>query len=127
MSYKKEAIAELIPIIKKAGFVVYVAKSGTYGFYTDKAGKKLISFQGEFCGLVFSTNYQSLSGSGAGSGCRITHDPIIPTVEDIKSFYNGPLWYGNCLTRRNIEGITGPTTLKQCLKNYQWSSKYKRA
>lgn len=64
-NYKTEAVAKLAQEIAKAGFRVFIAKTGTYGFYTDAAGSRVVSFQYDFAGFRYGGNYKSKkSGTG---------------------------------------------------------------
>ena len=40
--YEKEAAQAVVQAIKAAGFRAFLAESGTYGFYTDADGSKII-------------------------------------------------------------------------------------
>ncbi len=107
--YQVEIIEELIPKIQKAGFRVFIAERGTYGFYTDKEGSKVISFQADLGGVSFSGNYRSKQD---GTGWRIG--------ENLTEFANVfvapvPYWASSNYTI---------TTLEQHLAQYQSSSKY---
>lgn len=65
-----DIIKDLKERLESFGFVVYVAKSGTYGVYTDLEGKTLTSFQYDRLeGLTYSGNYKGI-GCNIGSGWR---------------------------------------------------------
>ena len=108
-----EIINEYAQEALTAGFRVFIAERGTYGFFTDKEGKKVVSFGVEFGGIKLSGNYKSSQprqcGTGWGFGEYLT---------PIEAFNAGaPRW------------ATGGhswayTTLDQHLKAYQASSKY---
>lgn len=66
--YKTEAIKQLAAEIKRAGFRVFIAERGTYGFYTDTDGTRVVSFQYDLCGMTFSGNYKTSNPRGTGSG-----------------------------------------------------------
>lgn len=114
-NYKVEAVQELAQEIKKAGFRVFIAKSGTYGFYTDEAGSRVVSFQFDLGGFKFSGNYKSKScGTGWGMGESYSYSP-----EGFRNMFksNPPQW------ATNGEAVT-INTLEQHLKTYQSSSQY---
>lgn len=118
MSYyetKKAATMELAQAIKAAGYRVFIAERGTYGFFTDEAGSRVVSFQNELAGFRFSGNYMSKScGTGWGLGEVHTFDK--PNFDSLFES-NPPRWD----TRG--EAVT-VTTLEQHLATYQKSSKY---
>ena len=68
MTYKEKYIAELAQDIKAAGFRVFLAESGTHGFYTDDQGSKIVSFQLDILTPTFSGNYDTSNPSQAGQG-----------------------------------------------------------
>ena len=77
-NYKTEGIKELAETIKKEGFRVFIAKNGEYGFYTDREGKRVCSFQYDILDIVFSGNYISTnSGSGWRIGTAIGFDEML--------------------------------------------------
>jgi len=114
MGYEKELVAELVNEIKAAGFRVFVAESGTYGFYTDAEGTRVVSFGVDLGSTKFSGNYstdcpsQCGTGWGLGSG---RHD----FREMFESY--APRWAVG-------DAKVSYTTLAQHLKTYQASSKY---
>jgi len=118
MTYKTEAVAELAQTIKAAGFRVFIAKSGTYGFYTDEAGSRVVSFQFDLGGFKFSGNYKSdqprQTGTGWGMG-----ESVDVSASGLKSMFesNPPQW----ATRGAVCKLT---TLAQHLATYQKSSVY---
>lgn len=111
MSYAKEAVIELAERIKKEGFRVFIAECGTYGFYTDQAGSKVVSFQFGVGGFTFAGNYKSSPLRGTGWG--------LPDSSDFQFMFDQypPLW----AVGRSEWTFT---TLEQHLKTYQQSSKY---
>lgn len=118
MNYKIEATQQLAQEIKAAGFRVFIAKSGTYGFYTDETGSRVVSFQFDLGGFKFSGNYKTdqprITGSGWGLG-----DGGSFTAEGFRSMFesNPPQW----AVRQSNWKLT---TLEQHLKTYQASSQY---
>lgn len=107
-SYKEEIIQELAKDIQSKGYRVFIAESGTYGFYTDS--KRVVCFQSDLGGIVFSGNYIS-SKSGTGWGLETN------TYKHMIESY-APGWI------TNHDKIT-MITLEQHLDRYQKSSKYK--
>lgn len=117
-NYKKEMIAELAAKIQKAGFRVFLAAKGTYGFYTDKEGTRVISFQVDLCHISFSGNYITDRPRQTGTGWRITDD----IVNDFKEVFNAspPNWATCGATWRF-------TTIEDHFNRYLKSSKYKES
>lgn len=110
MTYKTEAVAQLAQEIKAAGFRVFIAKSGTYGFFTNEEGSKVVSFQYDLGGFKFSGNYKSKScGTGWGLDDGMTFDEMIKA--------SAPRW----ATKGEAVKCT---TLEQHLATYQQSSVY---
>lgn len=119
MSYADQVkyIQELAQDIKSQGFIVYIANSGNYGFFTDTEGKHVVSFgfRGHF-ELKFSGTYRALksgdatyTGTGWGLPEGLTFDEMINATP--------PKWATKGLCVRK-------TTLEQHLAAYQLSSKY---
>lgn len=107
--YDKKLVAELVPQIKAAGFRVFVAERGTYGFYTDKDGERVVSFGVGLSGVTFSGNCRSRR---CGTGWRLDRAPFVEML-----WRSPPDW----ATRG--EAVT-LTTLQQHLDTYQKSSRY---
>lgn len=118
MEYKKQVINELSQAIINAGYRVFIAESGTYGFFTDNEGTKVISFQYDLGSVSFSGNYKTDNGRQTGTGWRIS-EQIDLTKSGIDSLFNTipPRWaVGNSNWKF--------TTLDQHLNTYQRSSRY---
>ena len=115
--YKQEAIKELATNLVNYGYDVYIAKSGTYGFYTD--GKKVISFSYQF-GIKVSGNYISTKPSQCGTGWIIIDNLTTITQEQAKQFIEmiAPNWAINNYEFRY-------TTPNEIIKNYS-SSEFKK-
>jgi len=107
--YEIEILAPVIAGIREAGFRVFIAEKGNYGFYTDKEGSKVISFQSDLGGVSFSGNYKSKYD---GTGWRIGEN-----FTEFKNIFKAPVPYW---ASRNYK----ITTLEQHLDQYQSSSKY---
>jgi len=105
--YKRKYMAELVAMIQKEGLRVFIAERGTYGFYTDNTGKRIVSFQLD-SSLTFSGNYKSKSN---GTGWRICEG--LPSNFTKLLSINSPFEFDHY------------TTLDEHLNMYQKSSKYK--
>jgi hypothetical protein len=117
-NYKTEAVAELAQSIKAAGFRVFIAKSGTYGFYTDEAGSRIVSFQFDLGGFKFSGNYKTDQPRSTGNGWGFGEGVDI-SASGLRSMFEStpPQWA--------VRGANWElTTLEQHLKTYQASSQY---
>lgn len=116
MSWKIEATKELAKNIKASGFRVFVSKDGegTYGFYTDAEGSKIVSFQLNLGGFNFTGNYKTDQPRSTGTGWQLNQSTG-RTYQDM--FNEPPTW--------SLRGASWKyTTLEQHLKTYQASSKY---
>lgn len=118
MSYKVEAVKELAAQIKQAGFRVFIAKSGTYGFYTDEAGCRIVSFQFDLGGFKFSGNYKTDQPRSTGNGWGFG-ESVSVSAEGLRTMLksNPPQWAVRDANYRL-------TTLEQHLATYQASSQY---
>jgi hypothetical protein len=123
--YKRETIEELAKNLIAAGYRVFISKTGTYGFYTDKEGTKIISFQMDLLSVSASGNYKTSEPSRTGGGWQITdcfscfnRYPSVNKVEADKVFNAyPPSWALGSATFKY-------TTLEQHLKQYGQSSGY---
>lgn len=114
MSWKIEATQELAKNIKASGFRVFIAKSGTYGFYTDAEGSKIVSFQLDLGGFNFTGNYKTDMPTQCGTGWQLNQSTG-RTYQDM--FNECPTW--------SLRGANWKfTTLAQHLATYQASSVY---
>lgn len=120
-SYKVEAVAEIAAAILAAGFRVFVAESGTYGFYTDTEGKTVVSFQFDLGGFKFSGNYkprQATDGRYTGTGWimgnsyAVTRDGLQTMLDS-----HAPHWATNGLPVDRASLVTH-------LRGYQSSSRF---
>lgn len=115
-NYNRELIKETAKEIKSHGFRVFIAERGTYGFYTDAEGSRVVSFEADLCGLRFSGNYQSQT---CGTGWGLKSPPSLSKSDlDRTLFSTAPLW------ATQGERVSY-TTLEKKLAIYQSSSKYK--
>jgi hypothetical protein len=116
MSYRQELAAEMAEKIKKQGFRVFLAERGTYGFYTDKEGSKIISFQVDGLRFSLSGNYKTSRPQNTGTGWRITEEGRGADFKQVFEAYP-PYWAVG-------DAAWHYTTLDQHLDTYQSSSKY---
>ena len=115
--YEKEAAQAVVQAIKAAGFRAFLAESGTYGFYTDADGSKIISFQcNGIEGPKFSGNYKTSAPRQTGTGWRISDDF---NASDLDKYFNAspPHWAVSCAKWEF-------TSLADHQATYQASSKY---
>lgn len=84
------AIQEVARSITAAGFKVFIAEKGTYGYYTDERGSRVVSFQVDIVEVTFSGDYIS---KRCGTGWRI--DP--KDYNDFKRmlYAHAPQWATN--------------------------------
>lgn len=118
MTYKTEAVAALAQEIKAAGFRVFIAKSGTHGFYTDEGGTRVVSFQFDLGGFKFSGNYKSDQPRQTGTGWGMGEHASV-SASGLKNMLEStpPQWAVRGANYRL-------TTLEQHLATYQASSVY---
>lgn len=111
-NYKIEAVKALAQEIKADGFRVFIAKSGTYGFYTDADGSRLVSFQLDLGGFNFTGNYKTDQPRSTGTGWQLVQNRTYKEM-----FNECPTW--------SLRGASWKfTTLAQHLATYQASSVY---
>ena len=115
MNHKQQTIKYLVTRIKKKGFRVFISKCGTYGFYTNDEGTKIISFQTEFSHVTFSGNYKTNKPLQTGNGWRIVDNDTRDYINIFQSF--PPQW-------AIVDSLWKYTALKQHLDFYQESSGY---
>lgn len=120
LEWKKQAILDLTNTIKNNGFRVFIAKSGEYGFYTNKEGSSVVSFQIDYFSVIFSGNHRVLrDGHIVGAGWRFDKQPSVLDYESLQGMIDArtPSWV-DTLNR------TIPKTLASHLEDYQCSSKF---
>jgi len=120
---ERERIAELAESIRGAGFRVFLADSGTYGFYTNAEGSRVVSFsvlktwsagQSDLGGATFGGNYKTSEPRRTGNGWKFDegrHD-YAAMIEE-----GAPQWATKGATWRH-------TTMAEHLATYGKSSKY---
>lgn len=115
MSYKQEMVQELAKRIKSAGFRVFIAERGDYGFYTNEEGSRVISFGVDLGMTKFSGNYHTNNPKQTGTGWMMQHGG----PEDYARLFDSaaPQW-------AHQGAKWDYTTLDQHLKTYGPSSKY---
>ena len=112
---KKQLIKHFADKLVSFGYVVYIAKSGDYGFYTD--GKRCISFGGTwYFSLDISGNYKS---NNCGTGWQIEKEISDLNKSDAEKWINEnpPYW----ATKGESVKLTTP---EQYLSTYGKSSGY---
>lgn len=57
--WEKETIQEIAANLLNEGMRVFIAERGTYGFFTDKEGSRVVSFQMDLGTVTCSGNYIS--------------------------------------------------------------------
>jgi hypothetical protein len=105
--------------ITALGFRVFIAKAGTYGFITDEAGSRVLSFSFND-GSSLSGNYGPPS-TKSGTGWRIAATPHdLHTAYDVRNalYASPPEWTGN--------GWRKLTTLDEYLAAYHASSRFEQ-
>ncbi len=115
MNYKQKMIIELADKMREEGLKVFIAESGTYGFFTDKTEERVISFQVDLT-FTLSGNYKSLSNANLGSGWRISEE--VPNKFWDVLYSSAPYWAhgGNAFKYVNVS---------EHLERYGKSSHYK--
>lgn len=116
MNYLKIQFNEIAQAIKAAGFIVYAAENGKYGFFTDHTGERVVCFQISG-GLRFSGKYAQ---SRAGTGWQLAFTGTEPNAYT-KEVLNAAL-YEQCPRWANSSPVF--TTEAQYLAFYNASSKY---
>ena len=111
-NYKTEAVAQLAAEIKGAGFRVFLAEKGTYGFFTDAEGTRVVCFQFDLGGFKYSGNYVTSAPRQTGTGWQLADDSFTGLFNQ-----SAPSWATGGHEWRY-------TTLAQHLATYQWSSRY---
>ena len=115
---KVEATKELAEAIKKAGYRVFIAQTGTYGFYTDATGSRVVSFQYDLGGFKFAGNYKTDQPRQTGTGWGMGETWEWTATGFRTMFSSGP-------PSEFLRGAKWKfTTLDQHLATYQASSRY---
>ena len=114
----RQAAQRMAEACKAAGYRVFLAKRGTYGFYTDAEGSRVISFQFNGFETRVSGNYITDNPAFCGMGWCIDQDAC--DLSKLDEYFNAwpPSW---AVGRANIVKLC---TLEQHLSRYQDSSQY---
>lgn len=115
MTFNQMVANEVVQQIKAAGFRPFLAASGTYGFYTDAEGSRVVSFQVDLGMVKVSGNYKTSWPSRTGTGWGLGGFNQTKIAEYFNSY--PPRWAVGDATWKL-------TTLEEHLKTYQSSSKY---
>ena len=112
----KQAAQDAVQAILKAGYRAFLAESGTYGFFTDAEGTRVVSFQCNRLRDSVSGNYKTDNPRMTGTGWQI-EEGFDPNRIDIYFNAQPPSWA--------TQGAKWQlTTLQQHLDTYQRSSRY---
>jgi len=117
-NYKQETIKEITNCLRNEGFRVFIAERGNYGFFTDEAGSRVVSFELSPGGPRFTGNYKTDDPKTTGTGWLI--------CEGYPRFYREifdaqpPTWAVGSASWRF-------TTFKEHTKTHQSSSRYAEA
>jgi hypothetical protein len=112
-NYKIELMDKVVKELLDRGWRVFVAESGTHGFYTNESGDYIVSIQSDYGGVNVSGNYRSQL---CGTGWRI--DDVF-NIAQAKSYFEcgAPRWAtrGESVKKVSLSGY---------LDSYQKSSKF---
>jgi len=113
--YQKQMIRKLAEKIKAEGFRVFIAERGTYGFFTDAGGTRVVSFGMDLTEIAFSGNYVTSAPKNTGTGWRIAEN----VTSNFANLFNAyaPQWAVGSATWKY-------KTLEKYLAEYQQSSKF---
>jgi hypothetical protein len=116
-TYEREYFLNVAQRITACGFTVYEAEQGTYGFYTDNAQTRVVSFGIRLGVLEFSGNYEPNKENG--SGWRM--EEILLNEKALReALYSGvPHWIRFTASKPVF------MTVQSYLDHYQSSSRYK--
>ena len=80
MSYQQEIIKEVVEKLKSEGFLVWVAESGLYGFYSDASKNRVVYFDVKYGVVVYSGCYRPKNpghGRYVGTGWSLPFNGIL--------------------------------------------------
>ena len=109
---ERAIIAALAEKISAAGFRTFIAESGTYGFYTDKEGARVVSFSLDFGSPKFAGNHVSKEPRSHGQGWVMESGVSFADMLAADT----PQWAGG--------GACRPKTLAEYQADYQSSSRF---
>lgn len=95
MNRTQQLIKDFADTLHRLGFVVYLAKSGTYGFYTDGTGSRAVSFQEKFGRITLHGNYKASRESGTGWEIADAPSPLTEETARAMLMANAPSWTNN--------------------------------
>lgn len=118
---KKELIREFALSIKKCGYRAFIAELGTYGFFTDEEGTRVVSFHEDYGDIHLSGNYITDNPRSSGTGWGMGTYPCLSVPKQ-----RADEWFNAVPFREAISSCRTwrYTTLEEHLKTYQQSSKY---
>ena len=101
MSYQQDAIKEVVEKLKNEGFLVWVAESGLYGFYSGVSKKRVVYFEVKYGVVEYTGCYRPKKpgdGRYIGTGWSIPFNGILSgnqytTILDLAA----PQWATNGL------------------------------
>lgn len=101
MSYQQGAIKEVVEKLKSEGFLVWVAESGLYGFYSDASKKRVVYFEARYGVVEYAGCYRPKNhadGRHVGTGWTLPFNGILSgdqyaTILDLAA----PCWATNRL------------------------------
>ena len=116
IEHERLMIKELADEILEEGLRVFISSKGTYGFFTDQKGSRVVSFQINYSSISFSGNYNTNKPQSTGTGWAIGDG----AVSDYQQLLHTPIpdWAVSGATVVNFR------TLEQHLKMYNSSSNY---
>lgn len=120
---KKELIKHIAQQLHSYGYIVYIAESGEYGFYTD--GSRVVGFGGHWRFSVdFSGNYRALTAEGGrriGTGWQVEGGKELTSITEEQAHRfvtaSAPAW----ATGGERYKLTPP---EEYLKTYGASSRF---
>jgi hypothetical protein len=116
MNTNQLRIVEIADAIKAKGYRVFIAKEGTYGFYTDKDGLKIVRFGLDWMSEINVYGTYKTNVKANGSGWLISEVFDNDKIDDyIRAF--APTW---AVGYSKVHY----TTLSEFLKLYDYSSRY---
>jgi len=114
--HEKETILQFANELVDMGFTVYIAESGTYGFYTNSDQSRVISFGLSYGSVKLSHNCEPHEETGTGWTLAL---PQQWDYDGFNAVLNSGLPYWNRVTMP-----VKMATMATYLKRYQKSSKF---
>ena len=88
--YEREAARTFADLAKQAGFRVFLAERGTYGYITDADGARVVGFQAEFGSIKVSGQYRASRESGTGWIIEDDTSPTSANRDNLTKWLNMP-------------------------------------